>query len=394
MANNPRKEELWQIQGDALREPSEILCQKYEHSGLYAESLKFSADEPFVELLGALGITLFVTREYEHLVLALTVDTSGKLRQSHTHLPHPSGLVVDRKNNSIYIAATRNPNQIWEFKPLEGLQERKDRSLPKTCPAYLMPTRTKFMSGSYYTHDLALIGGELYGNSVGQNAITKIEFDSPHMDRLVWWPKSLDRDRGKTETRQNYIQLNSIAGGARLEESFFSASSDKPSARRPGHHNYPVDKRGVIFSGATRDVHARGLTRPHSARLAGGQIWVDNSGYGEFGYANDGEFVPIIKLPGWTRGLCIHKNIAFVGVSRVLPRFRHYAPGLKETSKECGLYAINIKTGVVLGHLKWPNGNQIFAIDWISNAVTPGFVFTNLKAATQATKDIFYSYKI
>ena len=49
---------------------------------------------------------------------------------------------------------------------------------------------------------------------------------------------------------RNVIQLNSIAPGADLAASYFSASSDRVSARRPGHRNYPVNRRGVIFSGA------------------------------------------------------------------------------------------------------------------------------------------------
>src|SRR5262249_28523740 len=137
---------------------------------------------------------------------------------------------------------------------------------------------------------------------------------------------------------QNYIQLNSIAAGPDLLSSYFSASSDKISTRRPGHRNYPVDKRGVIFSGITREVVARGLTRPHSARLRQSVLWVDNSGYGQLCYIEDGRAYPVITLPGWTRGLCLIGDVAWVGTSRVLPRFRQYAPGLEVDSSQCGIH--------------------------------------------------------
>ena len=96
----------------------------------------------------------------------------------------------------------------------------------------------------------------------------------------------------------------------------------------PGQRNYPVDRRGVIFSGATREPVVRGLTRPHSARIWRRKLWVNNSGYGEFGTAGDGAFVTVARLPGWTRGLAFAGGYAFVGVSRVIPRFSAYAPGL------------------------------------------------------------------
>src|SRR5262249_14340443 len=160
---------------------------------------------------------------------------------------------------------------------------------------------------------------------VGQNAIIRL-YDDGRYER-VWWPRCIETEAGPV-IGQNHIQLNSIAAGKNLQNSYFSASAERLSARRPGHKNFPVDKRGVIFSGKTREPMARGLTRPHSARLHQGRVWVDNSGYGELGVAESGGFEPIVRLPGWTRGLCFHGQVAFVGTSRVIPRFQHYAPGL------------------------------------------------------------------
>jgi uncharacterized protein (TIGR03032 family) len=157
--------------------------------------------------------------------------------------------------------------------------------------------------------------------------------------------------------------------------------------------NFPVDGRGVIFSGATREPIARGLTRPHSARLHKDKVWVDNSGYGEVGFVQDEELSVVAELPGWTRGLCFHKDIAFVGTSRVIPRFSQYAPGLDVEKSVCGLHAINVKTGEVLGSLIWPFGNQIFAIDWLPATVTRGFPFAqDVSRLSEREKLIFYAF--
>src|SRR5205823_12622765 len=109
----------------------------------------------------------------------------------------------------------------------------------------------------------------------------------------VWWPRCIDGPRGP-RTDKNYLQLNSIAAGPSLKTSYFAASAAAPSRRRPGHLNFPVDRRGVVFSGATREVVGTGLTRPHSARLRGQEVWVDNSGYGELGRIVAGRFEPEI----------------------------------------------------------------------------------------------------
>jgi hypothetical protein len=159
----------------------------------------------------------------------------------------------------------------------------------------LVPLRSRFLPGATYIHDLAMVGGTLHANAVGENAVIAV---GEQVDR-AWWPRCVEVD-GRPAFDRNYIQLNSIAAGPSVEESFFSASSASISSRRPGQRNYAVDRRGVIFSGATREPLATGLTRPHSARLRDTEIWVDDSGYGRVGRIVDGGFDPVARLPGWT----------------------------------------------------------------------------------------------
>jgi uncharacterized protein (TIGR03032 family) len=197
---------------------------------------------------------------------------------------------------------------------------------------------------------------------------------------------------GEPDVGRNYLQLNSIAAGEDLESSFFSASSAAPSQRRPGHRNYPVDGRGVIFSGATREPVATGLTRPHSARLHDGSLWVDNSGYGELARLDGEQFTTVATLPGWTRGLCFADDVAFVATSRVIPRFRQYAPGLDVDRSVCAIHAVDVRSGAVLGSLRWPYGNQIFAVDAVARDFTLGFPFRSARPARERTRRLFYAF--
>jgi uncharacterized protein (TIGR03032 family) len=189
---------------------------------------------------------------------------------------------------------------------------------------------------------------------------------------------------------RNWIQLNSIGAGHDLASSYFTASAAGMSARRPGHLNFPVDRRGVVFSGQTREPVASGLTRPHSARLYGERVWVDDSGYGGFGYIDDGRLEVVAMLPGWTRGLCLCERTAFVGTSRVIPRFAQYAPGLDPQRSRCGISAVDLDSGRVLGSLHWPAGNQIFAIDWIHRSRSAGLPY--VKGERGAAGPLFYSF--
>lgn len=345
----------------ALRDPHDVIGRGAPPP--MAAALRVRVRGEFWAALEATGSTLLVTREYEHLVMALSVGDGGPAT-SWLGLPHPSGMALDRERADVHIASTRNPNEIVTLHPVRG------GAAPR--PRVLFPARTQIFPGRLYLHDLAVIDGALYGNAVGLNVVARI---SDGRATAAWWPRSVEH-RGRPRSDRNYIQLNSIAAGKDLASSFFTASSASPGSRRPGQLNYPVDGTGVVFSGATREVIAEGLTRPHSARLHRRQLWVANSGYGELGWIESGRFRPLAKLPGWTRGLTLHGDVAFVGTSRVLPRFTRYAPGLRGSDAWCGVHAVSLKDGAILGSLLWPAGNQIFALCLVPRRLAEALPFT------------------
>ena len=363
---------LWSHHHAELRDPHQIVCQWKQASDVDPQLLEHRVRGRWWETLDELGITLLVTREYEHLVMAFCVR-DGRRRTSYLHLPHPNGLAVDPVRARVHLASTRNPNMVFEFAPCAGLLPNGRATDDRDQNGLLLPVRSRFLPGSLYLHDLALIGGELYANAVGMNAVVHLPEGQGFAP--VWWPRCIDSPVGPRFDK-NYLQLNSIAAGPSLAASFFTASAAAPSRRRPGHLNFPVDRRGVVFAGVTRDVVGTGLTRPHSARLFRGEVWVANSGYGELGRIAAGRFEPIFRLSGWTRGLCFCGTVAFVGTSRVIPRFRHYAPGLTDDESECGVHALDLVRGTVLGSLLWPAGNQIFALETLDRRLTHGFPFT------------------
>ena len=376
--------DLHQVQNMQFRDPAQIASNWLGAGSVDPRLLKYNVQGDWWDTLAECGITLIITREYEHLVMAIGAEG----RVSYFSLPHPSGLVVDRKRRLVHIASTRNPNQIFDLAPVTGLRKRLDVKATGS-EGELIPIRSRFYPGCLYIHDLAIISNKLYANSVGENAVLAL-WRNGHA-RPVWWPKCIETGDGPIFSR-NHIQLNSIAAGKSLADSYFSASSAEVMHFRPGHLRFPVDKRGVIFSGATREPFARGLTRPHSARLYRGAVWVDNSGYGELGYADAGWFRPVVRLPGWTRGLCFHGDTAFVGTSRVIPRFRRYAPGLNVESSMCAVHAVDMRTAKIKGRLSWEWGNQIFGIDWLPREVTSGFPWVIGRKKPASITRLFYAF--
>lgn len=382
-------ERLWAHHNAELRDPAQIASQWEDAAAVDSSLLRARAHGPFWDVLERLDVTLVVSREYEHLLMGLTAQ-EGRPHMTFTRIPHPSGVAADERRGIVHVASTRNPNQVFDFEPVAetGVGAGPGEAL---FDRPLMPLRSRMLPGRLYLHDLAMVGRRLHGNAVGENAVVRLR-DDGRFER-VWWPRAIESG-GEPDFSVNHLQLNSIAAGRTLRSSYFSASAAAPGRRRPGQLSFPVDKRGVIFSGATREPMATGLTRPHSARLAGGDLWVDNSGYGEVGRVRGGRFEAVARLPGWTRGLCVVGDVAAVATSRVIPRFRRYAPGLDVERSVCGLHLIDLPSGRTLGSLDWPAGNQVFAVEAVPRPMTLGFPFSvGSKRRSAALRALFSGFR-
>ncbi len=75
---------------------------------------------------------------------------------------------------------------------------------------------------------------------------------------------------------------------------------------------------GMVMDVATGESVATGLSMPHSPRLHNGQLYIIQSGTGEFGRIDtaSGRFEPMCFLPGFARGVCFIGHHAVIGVSR------------------------------------------------------------------------------
>ncbi len=116
------------------------------------------------------------------------------------------------------------------------------------------------------------------------------------------------------------------------------------------------DKRadgGCVVDVRSNQVIATGLSMPHSPRLSRDQLWLLNSGMGEFGVVDPetGRFQPIAFCPGYLRGLGFIADYAVVGLSK--PRENRTFTGLpldgalarKNAEAQCAIYVIDLRTG-------------------------------------------------
>ncbi|MCA9075352.1 MAG: TIGR03032 family protein [Planctomycetaceae bacterium] len=116
---------------------------------------------------------------------------------------------------------------------------------------------------------------------------------------------------------------------------------------------------GCVIDVQQNEVVARGLSMPHSPRWYHEQLWVHNSGTGEFGKIDlsTGKFEPVAFCPGYLRGLSFQGDYAIATLSK--PRHVSFH-GLelddrleqKQAEARCGLQVIDLNTGAIAHSLR------------------------------------------
>ena len=120
----------------------------------------------------------------------------------------------------------------------------------------------------------------------------------------------------------------------------------------------------------------RGLTMPHSPRLAGDKLLLLHSGLGQLVTADpmNGRLETIAELPGYTRGLAIHDPLAFVGLSKVrtTSAMDRLPIAAQWESLRCGFAVVQLRTGQVLAHFDFVAGiDEIFDIQILPGSSSP-----------------------
>jgi len=210
--------------------------------------------------------------------------------------------------------------------------------------------RTAYTTGDLDIHDIGLDknGKPVFIATLFGCVATLSE---THSIRPLWKPPFISRLAAEDRCHLNGLAM---ADGVPRYASAVSKSDVADGWREKRRDG------GVVMDLRTDEVVLGGLSMPHSPRLAGGQLYLADSGTGRFGRVDvtKGAFEEIAFCPGYIRGMTIHKNFAIVGMSR--PRHNKTFSGLalddelkrREVEPRCGLMVIDLRSGDIVHWLR------------------------------------------
>ena len=146
----------------------------------------------------------------------------------------------------------------------------------------------------------------------------------------------------------------------------------------PGGWRTVRNDSGLVLDVASGEAVTTGLAMPHSPRWHEGNLFVLNSGRGLLERVDlaTGDRDSIAAVPGYARGLALHRDLAFVGLSKIreTATFGGAPIAAYQDQLKCGIGVIELSTGNTLATLQFDNGvEEIFDVQAIPGSRCPTF---------------------
>jgi uncharacterized protein (TIGR03032 family) len=205
--------------------------------------------------------------------------------------------------------------------------------------------RRAHVTGDISVHDLAFAGDELWVVATRFSCLATLDAEHSFVPR--WRPAFVTALAPEDRCHLNGVAV--VDGRPRYVTAL--AMTDEPQ----GWRREKVGG-GVVLDVDSGAVVAHGLSMPHSPRWHDGRLWVLDSGHGHLATVDlaTGAAEPVVRLPGFPRGLAFVGPYALVGLSEVR---EHVFAGLPLAThvreRRCGVWAVDTRSGEVAGFLRF-----------------------------------------
>ncbi|MEP5757880.1 MAG: TIGR03032 family protein [Litoreibacter sp.] len=265
-------------------------------------------------------------------------DALGNLLFSEASFPRSMGLSMH--DRTLWMAGQK---QIWRFENF-----LRQGQTAQGHDAVFMPMGAT-TTGMINLHDVRASDEGVYFISCNFNCIGKLH--EKWSFEPVWKPPFISEFEFGDKCHLNCLALEN---GKPKYVTAFAETNEIRGWRNASKS----DAAGIVIDVTQNEIICRGLHMPHSPQIHEGELYVANSGCGEFGHVDrkTGTYTPICFIPGFTRGVAFWRHFAFVGSSK--PRHEGVFEGNEDTplnkrltregiAPQCQISIIDLRSGVL-----------------------------------------------
>jgi uncharacterized protein (TIGR03032 family) len=313
------------------------------------------------EVLTRAGCSLLISTYQAGQLVAVGV-ADEKVSFSFRHLAQPMGIAVD--GDGLTVGSRQ---QVWTLRNDPALARR----LPpeSTYDGCYLP-RSSIFTGEIQGHEMAWGTSEdgqpeLWLVNTAFSCLVGIHPDYNFVPR--WRPPFIT-----DFANEDRCHLNGLA--MRDGQPAYVTMMAATNAAR-GWRDLPKSS-GLVCDVRTGEAVTRGLVMPHSPRWHDGNLFVLNSGMGHLQRVDlaTGSRDVVAALPGYTRGLAIHGDLAFVGLSKIRETAVFGEVPLAEYHDQlkCGVGVVDLTTGTTVATLEFTTAvEEIFDVQVLPGVRCP-----------------------
>jgi len=326
-------------------------------------SCRYSPQIP--ELLLKLKCTLGLSTYQAGKLIFLSAKDENHLVQLPRTFEKPMGIAEDPKRDKLAVACK---DKVIVFSNSKQLATHYPKS-PKKYDALYMP-RVTYHTGYLDIHDLSFGNeGELYAVNTLFSCIVKIDDD--YNFTPYWTPSFIDALASEDRCHLNGMAMQD--GKPKYVTAFNKGNT--PQSWREN-----VTTTGVIIDVETGETVIEGLPMPHTPRIYNGQLYVLLSATGELAKINvaAGTYEVVTKIGGFVRGMSLHKDYLFVGLSKLRKNSSTFAKlDFADDAQEAAIAIIHLPSASFVGKISYlMSVDEIYDIHVIPDKVRPNILNT------------------
>ena len=334
-----------------------------ENKALAPFSCQFSPQVP--ELLSKLNCTIAISTYQAGKLVFISSKDEDSLIQLPRNFNKAMGIAEDFENQKLAVACK---DEVILFKNSSELANYYPKA-PNKYDALYMP-RITYHTGAVDIHDLSFgSNGDIYAVNTLFSSIIKL--DENYSFTPVWTPPQIDKI-----TSEDRCHLNGMAmlnGKPKYATAFNNGNT--PQSWRDN-----ITSSGVIYDIEKNEIICSGLPMPHTPRIFNDELYVLLSATGELVKidTDKGTYDVIVKIGGFVRGMSLHKDYLFIGISKLRKNSSTFGKlDFAKHANQAGIVIVHLPTKSIAGKINYLNSlDEIYDIHILKDKRRPNILNT------------------
>lgn len=239
---------------------------------------------------------------------------------------------------------------------------------PDKYDSLYMPRATYF-TGQVDIHDIEISGNDIWAVNTTFSCLVKV--DDNYSFTPVWKPYFVSDLAGEDRCHLNGMVLEN-------GKPAYVTALGKTNTLQGWRNN--IVEGGLLMNVQTNNIIAEKLAMPHSPQMYKGELYLLQSATGMLVKVNteNGALETICDTQGFCRGMSIHKDYVFVGMSKLRKNSSTFAKlDFADQATFAGIKVYHLPTKAYVGEIKFNTSvDEIYAVKILPDTIKPNILNT------------------